>query len=129
MKGISDMILVVNIIIISMIGLAIASVLFLGNPIDSASQRGEIMTVEESKGIIFKTSNLKLKTGEHADAVEQFCLDKNDPNQEKLIRKARTISESGQRVEINYHQEFITSPNRCGKDKRIVDEIVRIGEK
>ncbi|MEK6862053.1 MAG: hypothetical protein AABY07_08875 [Nanoarchaeota archaeon] len=78
--------------------------------IENAEQYGYITNVEASNGIIFKEARVYFKSDLESSQEESICIDDEGNG---LIEQARNYAKNDKRVILKYHEEFMTSPNRC----------------
>lgn len=82
---------------------------------------GQVVDVEHNKGIIWRTSQLKMKTHRRSSAVETFCL--HPKNHEEQLSVVREALRQGYRVQVEYSRPLIVPIWECKTGTSIVRDV------
>lgn len=69
---------------------------------------GYVVDTEIDRGIVFRTSQVYLKTHPRSSAVEAFCLNSDD-----LEQKAQDYLNDEQKVTVTYSRPLWVNPMNC----------------
>lgn len=96
-------------------------------PVQHGVYTGEIVDVQEQRGLIFKTNEIDTKTNERSSDPVSWCIEESRP---ELLEKAQRLTDSKAQVRIEYHDEFfVWIKNRCSPSTRgIVNSIEIVGK-
>lgn len=79
-----------------------------------------IVTAVENNGLIWKTTDVYVKSDATASSEDVYCA--TDRDVVAVLRKANI---EGKKVELKYHSELVVAPWRCtGND--IIDDVVSL---
>ncbi|WP_042666111.1 hypothetical protein [Haloferax sp. ATB1] len=81
---------------------------------------GYVVDVEEDRGMLLRTTQIKMKTHPRSSSVETFCV--VDGDDEKLAT-ARSALRNESRVTVEYHRPLWVPPWECQPGTSLVDDV------
>lgn len=87
---------------------------------------GYVVDVEHDKGVLFRTSQIHLKTHPRSSAVEEFCI--HPSNEKEQLEKARQYLQQGEKVDVTYHRPLYVSHWQCEAGLSLVDSLDSSGD-
>ena len=104
------------------VGLAAsAGCLGMATPRSESTYTGYVVDVEYEKGLLFKNTQIHLKTHPRSSAVENFCV--IIPEDEQFVQTARDALIDQQRVAVTYERPFYVNPGQCAGGSSLVKDI------
>lgn len=96
----------------------------LGQVRHESQYTGEVVDIENQKGMIMQTTQVHMKTNPRASSHETFCVHPDNREQLDPLRSALRDSE---RVTITYSRPLYVAPWTCKSGTSIIREIDRSG--
>lgn len=104
---------------------AIAGVLGLDSMRAPSEYTGQVIDVEHNKGIVFRTTQLRMKTHVRSSEIETFCIhERNMPGQ---LEDARQALATGERIRVEYERPLFVWVGECKPGTSIVTNIEFVG--
>lgn len=91
----------------------------LGQPVSESTFTGQPVDVEFESGVVFETSSVELKTGEHSDETETFCI---YPSDSTAVDELRNATAEQQTVTVTYERPLYVGVWKCGSLQPILTE-------
>lgn len=109
-------------ITVSVLVLLIAlSVAGFGTPRGQSQYTGVVSDVEIDKGLLFKTSQARVKTSAESSTFEDFCIP--DAYEQRL----RDLARSQEKVTIAYSRPMFVPKWRCQGGLSIIQDVEEVG--
>lgn len=100
-----------------------------GGQVDESQYAGDVADVEADSGIVWKTTQVEIKTDAEATEGETFCV--APKHTDDILPPLRRAQSTGDRVTVTYERGYFEPVWRCAGEtdgRRIVDVTVHRGE-
>lgn len=93
-----------------------------GAPVAESTFTGQVADVEEDSGLVWKTTEVSIKTSAEATEPEKFCVAPG--KEDEILPVLRQSQETGDRVTVTYERGYFEPEWKCERGPRIVDVTV-----
>ena len=111
---------VVGVVAIVVIGAVLFFATGIGSVRGESTYSGEVVDLENQKGMIVQTSQVHMKTDATSSSSETFCVHPDNREQMDTLRQAAS---SGQQITVTYERPLYVSPMECEGGTSIVKNI------
>lgn len=101
----------------------------LGGEVAESQYAGDVADIEEDSGIVWKTTQVEIKTDAEATEPETFCVAPKQTGE--ILPPLRQAQSDGDRVTVTYERGYVEPMWRCAWEtdgRRIVDVTIHGGE-
>lgn len=120
----------VTLFMIVMLALFVTGVFFgFGGQVSESQYAGDVADVEEDSGIVWKTTQVEIKTDAEATEPETFCVAPKRTGE--ILPPLRQAQSDGDRVTVTYERGYVEPMWKCEgttDGRRIVDVTIHGGD-
>lgn len=119
-------ILLAAVVVIVAFGVGMTVLAGLSSQRGESTYTGQVVDVEVEKGVVFQTTQGKLKTHRRSSTVETFCV--HPSNHDDQVPKLKQALERGDRVRITYSRPLYVSIWDCEAGTSIIRDVEVMNE-